>query len=65
MLAFAIERYGDQAFDIVTASALADSFPQAMSLGLLSYLGMLHYFTESFTWRKDSPYRRYVNLRST
>ena len=64
-LTFALEHWGDRAFDIVTAHAFADSFPQVMSLGLLSYLGMLHYYTESFTWRKGSPYRRYVSLRST
>lgn len=64
-LAFAIERYGDRAFDVLTAGALAGSFPQAMSVGLLGYLGMLHYYTESFTWKSGSPYRRYVSLEAT
>lgn len=64
-LAFVIERYGDRAFHVLTAGAFTGSFPQAISLGLLTYLGMLHYYTESFTWKSDSPYRQHIDLRST
>jgi len=63
-LAFAIEHYGDAAANVLAGGALAGRFPQAVSLGLLVYLGLLHYFTESFTWKTGSPYRRYVSVRS-
>jgi hypothetical protein len=29
---------------------------------VVGYLGLLHYYTEAFTWRRDSPYRRYFSF---
>lgn len=33
--------------------------PERMSL--LMVLSLVHYYTESFTWKSDSPYRKYLN----
>jgi hypothetical protein len=63
-LAFVLEEYGDAAFNFVTNDALAAGMPQAISLGLLGYFAMLHYYTESFTWKGGSPYRRHVSIKA-
>jgi len=47
---------------------LADRFlcyhlPYAISFLIVGYLGLLHYFSEAFTWRSASPYRQHVFLR--
>ena len=33
---------------------------KAITLGLLGYLALMHYYTEVFTWKQDSPYRRFI-----
>ncbi len=63
-VAFLLERHGDRAFHLVTGGALAASYPQIISLGLLGYLAMLHYYTEAFTWKAGSPYRRFIGMRA-
>jgi len=63
-LAFGIERYGDQLLDAVTAGASTSAFPQAVSIGLLGFFAMLHYYTEAFTWKAGSPYRKHVAIRA-
>jgi hypothetical protein len=62
-LAFAIERYGDGALDVLTAGASTSAFPQAASIGVLGFLAMLHYYTEAFTWKAGSPYRKHVSIK--
>jgi hypothetical protein len=39
---------------------LDKTFPRAISIGFLGYLGMMHYYMESFTWKSGSPYRKYI-----
>lgn len=62
-LAFGIERYGDGLLDVITAGASSSAFPQAASIGVLGFLAMLHYYTEAFTWKAGSPYRRHVSIK--
>jgi len=33
---------------------------KAVSLGVIGYLALLHYYTEAFTWKNDSPYRKFI-----
>lgn len=63
-IAYAIEHHGDRLFHAVTGGAFAVSYPDAVSLGLLGYLAMLHYYTEAFTWKAGSPYRRHIAMRT-
>lgn len=63
-LAFGIERYGDGALDLLTGGAASNAFPQAVSIGLLGFFAMLHYYTEAFTWKAGSPYRKFVSIRA-
>lgn len=61
-LAFGIERYGDGLLDALTSGAASATFPQAVSIGLLGFFAMLHYYTEAFTWKAGSPYRKHVSI---
>lgn len=59
-LAFVLQAYGDQLVSLITEYWFGVEIRKAVTLGLLGYLGLMHYYTESFTWKQDSPYRRYI-----
>ncbi|MGJ0516741.1 MAG: hypothetical protein ACR65O_13455 [Methylomicrobium sp.] len=59
-LAFVLQAYGDQVVNLITDHWFGIEIRKAVTLGLLGYLGLMHYYTESFTWKQDSPYRRYI-----
>lgn len=59
-LAFLLQSYGDQLVNLITEYWFGIEIRKAVTLGLLGYLGLMHYYTESFTWKQDSPYRRYI-----
>ena len=59
-LAFILRAYGDQVVNLITEQVFGFEVRKAVTLGLLGYFGLMHYYTESFTWKQDSPYRRYI-----
>ena len=59
-LTFILQAYGDHAVNVITHFLFGTEIRKAVSLGLLGYLGLMHYYTESFTWKNDSPYRQYI-----
>jgi len=59
-LAFVLQAYGDHVISLITNYWFGIEIRKAVTLGLLGYLGLMHYYTESFTWKGDSPYRRYI-----
>lgn len=62
--AYVLAQHGDAIFHVLSGQVFADSVPKAISLGLLGYLGMMHYYYESFTWKTGSPYREFVPIRA-
>lgn len=62
--AYLLAQHGDAVFHWLSGNLFADSVPKAVSLGLLGYLGMMHYYYESFTWKTGSPYRAFVPMRA-
>jgi hypothetical protein len=63
-LAFLLEHHGDRVFAVITGNAFDSVLPQAISLGLLGFLAMLHYYMEAITWKTGSPYRAHVAMRA-
>lgn len=63
-IAYLLDQHGNAVFHFVTRGVLEDAVPKAISLGLLGYLGMMHYYYESFTWKGDSPYRAHIAMRA-
>ncbi len=61
-IAFALilQNYADAWLAPLTQIMFDNPVPRAASLGLVGYLALMHYYSESFTWKKDSPYRRYI-----
>lgn len=59
-LAFVLQSYGDYAVNMVANFVFGFEIRKAVTLGLLGYLALLHYYTEAFTWKQGSPYRRFI-----
>jgi hypothetical protein len=60
ILAFVLQAYGDVLASLLTNFFFGVEIRKAITLGFLGYLGLMHYYTEAFTWRQDSPYRRFI-----
>ncbi len=58
--AFVLQTYGDAVVAQLSSWLFGSEVRKAVSLGLLGYLALMHYYTESFTWKNDSPYRRFI-----
>jgi len=59
-LAFVLQAYGDNIVSVITETFFGVELRKAITLGLLGYLALMHYYTEAFTWKQESPYRRFI-----
>jgi len=62
-LTFLLNEYGDQWVDVLTQFFLDMKFRQVISVGLIGYFSLMHYYTEAFTWKYGSPYRKYIRFK--
>lgn len=62
MLAFALQAYGDDVVNLISKTLFEVDIHKAVTVGLLGYLALMHYFTEAFTWKQDSPYRQFIGF---
>jgi hypothetical protein len=63
LLTYLIVRFADPVAQLF-AAPLGFDLPRSAGFLLAGYLGLLHYYTEAFTWRHGSPYRRHVTIAS-
>ncbi len=63
-LTFLLQEYGDQWVDMLTRFFIGMEFRQVVSVGLIGYFSLMHYYTEAFTWKYGSPYRKYIRFKS-
>ena len=61
-LAFVLQAYGDNIISYLTQVIFGVEIRKAITLGLLGYLALMHYYTESFTWKQGSPYRAFIGF---
>ncbi|WP_019864770.1 hypothetical protein [Methylovulum miyakonense] len=61
-LAFVLQAYGDGLVNQLAQFFFGVEVRKAVTLGLLGYLALMHYYTESFTWKQDSPYRKFIGF---
>jgi hypothetical protein len=61
-LAFVLQAYGNDAAHWIAYHLFGMEIRKAVTLGLLGFLGLMHYYTESFTWKLDSPYRKFISF---
>jgi hypothetical protein len=59
-LAFVLQAYGDNIVSAITEFFFGVEIRKVITLGLLGYLALMHYYTEAFTWKQGSPYRRFI-----
>ncbi len=59
-LAFLLQAYGDQIINGLINEWFEVNIHKVITVGLLGYLALMHYFTEAFTWKHDSPYRQFI-----
>lgn len=62
VLAFVLQAYGDYWVSVLTEYLFGVEIRKAVTLGLLGYFALMHYYTEAFTWKQDSPYRRFIGF---
>ncbi len=60
LLTLFLQEYADRFFAMLTDAVLHQTFPRAIAISFVGYLGMMHYYMESFTWKRGSPYRKYI-----
>jgi len=61
-LAFVLQAYGDFWVNQLTEFFFGVEIRKVITIGLIGYLGLMHYYTESFTWKQDSPYRQFIGF---
>ncbi|MFW5443483.1 MAG: hypothetical protein ACKE51_04145 [Methylococcaceae bacterium] len=62
VLAYLLQGYGDAWVNVMTQFFFGTEIYKAITLGLIGYLSLMHYYTESFTWQAGSPLRRYIRF---
>ena len=62
VLAFVLQAYGDTLVNFISKTFFEVEVRKVVTLGLLGYLALMHYYTEAFTWKKDSPYRQFIGF---
>ncbi len=60
VLTYLLQAYGDDLVNLITQTLFATQIYKAVTLGLIGYLALMHYYTEAFVWAKGSPLRRYI-----
>jgi hypothetical protein len=61
-LTFLIGRYVDPLANMVITPILGYAPTYSASFVVIGYLGMMHYYTEVFTWKHGSPYRQHLAM---
>lgn len=61
-LAYLLQAYGDAWVNGITRFLFASEIRQAVTLGVIGYLSLMHYYTESFTWQAGSPLRKFIRF---
>lgn len=63
VLAFVLQAYGDTVVNAITQLFFGTEFYRVITVGLLGYLALMHYYTEAFTWKGNSPYRQFITFK--
>ncbi len=61
-LTYLLQAYGDEMVNTISKTFFDTEFRKAITLGVIGYLSLMHYYTESFTWQAGSPLRQYIRF---
>lgn len=62
MLTYLLQAYGDDLVNLISQFFFGSEIYRAITLGLIGYLSLMHYYTESFSWKSGSPLRKYIRF---
>jgi len=62
VLTYFLQAYGDQLVNLITQYFFGTEIYKAITLGLIGYLSLMHYYMEGSTWQAGSPLRRYIRF---
>jgi hypothetical protein len=62
LLTYLLQVYGDGLVNLLLQTLFATQVYKAVTLGLIGYLALMHYYTEAFVWSAGSPLRRYIRF---
>lgn len=62
LLTYLLQAYGDDLVNLILQTLFSTQIYKAVTLGLLGYLALMHYYTEAFVWAAGSPLRRYIRF---
>ncbi|NOQ63494.1 MAG: hypothetical protein GQ582_03165 [Methyloprofundus sp.] len=62
-LTYLLQVYGDQWVAAISEFFFGMEIRQAITVGLIGYFSLMHYYTEAFTWKFGSPYRKYIRFK--
>lgn len=63
VLTFLLQAYGDEMVNLIMRTLFNTEIYKAITLGLLGYLALMHYYTEAFIWAAGSPLRQYIRFK--
>lgn len=61
-LAFVLQAYGDTAIAWLTQALFGVEIRKVVTLGVLGYFALMHYYSEAITWKAGSPYRQFISF---
>lgn len=61
-LTYLLQVYGNDAVNFIAQTLFNTEINKAVTLGLIGYLALMHYYTEAFVWSAGSPLRRYIRF---
>lgn len=62
LLTYILQVYGDDFVNLLLQTLFSTQIYKAVTLGLIGYLALMHYYTEAFVWAAGSPLRRYIRF---
>jgi hypothetical protein len=63
LLTFGLQVYGDNLISFITNAVFGIEVRKAITLGLIGYLSLMHYYTEAFIWKHGSPLREFITFK--
>lgn len=62
-LTFLLQTYGDMLIQVSMQYLFSWEVNKAITVGLIGYLSLMHYFMEGLTWKQGSPYRQFIKFK--
>jgi hypothetical protein len=63
LLTLVLQVYGDELVRFITKTLFDVEVRKAITLGLIGYLSLMHYYTEAFIWKHGSPLRQFIAFK--